>query len=259
VTPQPSENSHASPSLTPGTGTDAPAYELKFLVEAALAVQVQEWASRTLSLRPDPHADDTGSYATTSLYLDTPQLDVYHRTPSYRRRKFRVRRYAMAPWVFLERKTKSNDEVSKRRSSVGEDELVSLALPMSLETWAGHWFHRRIVIKGLRPACRITYRRTALVGSCAEGPLRVTLDRDLRGLLSDDWRLLPFEGGMPLLADLVFLELKFLRGLPLPFKQLVSEFRLTPAPVSKYRLCREACGLGIASESTGTSSEAARA
>jgi hypothetical protein len=264
VTPHPSENSHPSPSLATSAGPGAPrlppAFELKFLVDAALALQVQSWAAQTLRLQPDSHADATGAYATTSLYLDTPQLDVYHRSPSFRRRKFRVRRYAMTPWVFLERKTKSNDRVSKRRSSVGEDELGSLALPMSLETWPGNWFHRRVVVKGLRPACRIAYRRTALVGTCAEGPLRVTLDREVRGVLSDDWRLLPFEGGVPLLTDRVILELKFLRALPLPFKQLVSEFRLEPAPVSKYRLCREAYGIAApASSRPATSSEAARA
>lgn len=258
MTPQPIQNSQPSPVTD--TGVDAPAYELKFLVDARTSEQVQTWAMQSLQLSPDPHGDEAGAYTTTSLYFDTPMLDVYHRTPRYRRRKFRIRRYANLPSVFLERKTKSNDCVAKRRSSVGEEELASLALPMSLETWAGHWFHRRIMLKELRPACRIGYRRTALVGSCAEGPLRMTLDRDLRGVLSSDWRLPPLEGGAPLLADQVILELKFLRALPLPFKRLVEEFKLAPAPVSKYRLCRDVCGASSSSaKGVESTSEAARA
>jgi hypothetical protein len=218
-----------------------PAFELKFLVSAAVGDRVQSWASSELRLAPDPHGDVDGAYTTASLYLDTPQLDVYHRSESYRRRKFRIRRYASSPGVYLERKTKSNDRVSKRRSPIAESELGALALPMSLETWPAHWFHRRIVLKRLGPACWITYRRTALVGSCAEGPLRMTIDRDVRGALAGEWRVPVLEGGAGLLNGLVILELKFLRALPLPFKRVVEEFRLTPAPVSKYRLCREGC------------------
>jgi hypothetical protein len=72
--------------------------------------------------------------------------------------------------------------------------------------------------------------------------MRVTLDRDIRGILSDSWRLEPFEGGLPLLKGRVILELKFTEAAPLPFKQLMNDLRLTPQSVSKYRLCREAWG-----------------
>jgi hypothetical protein len=72
--------------------------------------------------------------------------------------------------------------------------------------------------------------------------MRVTLDRDIRGILSNSWRLEPFEGGLPLLKGRVILELKFTEAAPLPFKQLMNDLRLTPQSVSKYRLCREAWG-----------------
>src|SRR4051812_26013707 len=92
----------SSPSLAPD-GT-APAYELKFLLHEAQAQLVEAWARRRLML--DPHGEPAlaGAYRTVSLYFDTPQLDVYQRTPSYKRRKFRVRRYGAAPLLFLERK-----------------------------------------------------------------------------------------------------------------------------------------------------------
>src|SRR5262249_37621424 len=148
---------------------------------------VEAWARRRLL--PDPHGDPAlaGAYRTTSLYFDTPDLDVYHGTASYKRRKFRVRRYGPAPWAFLERKSKWGDRVEKRRTAVSEDELPLLAHPMALVTWSGYWFHRRLRMRRLLPACWIAYQRTAYVGACAEGPLRLTLDRRIRGIPTSAW------------------------------------------------------------------------
>lgn len=230
----------ASPSLV--LGQRQRAYELKFVLDDNRTAMVQQWAD--IRLAPDPHGDPAlhGAYRTTTLYCDTPELDVFHRADSYRRRKFRVRRYGLMSGVYLERKTKAGDRVQKRRSLVASHELELLAQPMSLETWPGHWFHQQLHLQRLRPSCLITYLRTACVGSCPEGPLRLTLDRDLRGLLCDQWSLTPFHGGLPFLAGQVILELKFRGALPMPFKELLSILRLNPLMVSKYRLCREVWG-----------------
>lgn len=230
----------ASPSLkTPGDGA-APAYELKFLVDEDRAQEVEAWARRRLV--PDPHGDPAlgGAYQTTTLYFDTPGLDVYRRTPSYRRRKYRVRRYDSAPWVFLERKSKWGDRVAKRRVLVPTAELPLLAGTVAPPEWPGHWFHGQLLPRDLLPACRIAYLRTAFVGACAEGPLRLTLDRQTRSAGAEGWRLDTFKGGRPFLTGRVILELKFRTALPALFKALVQELRLNPSPASKYRLCREA-------------------
>ena len=76
--------------------------------------------------------------------------------------------------------------------------------------------------------------------------MRLTLDRNLRGVLTDQWRLEPFEGGAELLTGRVILELKFINALPMAFKSLVQELRLSPGTVSKYRVCREAWGVAHA-------------
>jgi hypothetical protein len=231
-----------SPSLG-SPGGAGPAYELKFLLDEARAQQVEAWARRRLT--PDPHGDPVlgGAYRTTSLYFDTPTLDVYHRAPSYRRSKFRLRRYGAAPWAFLERKSKWGDRVAKRRTSVPGEELTLLAHPSPVSTWPGHWFHFRLLARRLGPACRIAYQRTAFVGACAEGPLRLTLDRSVHGILTDGWGLDPFEDGLPLLPGQVILEFKFRTALPALFKELVQELKLNPHAVSKYRRCREAWGV----------------
>ena len=243
MTPAVTTLDFASPSLrSPGDG-GGKAYELKFLLDEGRAREVEDWARGRLAL--DPHGDAAlgGAYRTISLYCDTPEMDVYRRAPSFKRRKFRVRRYGSAPWAFLERKSKWGDRVAKRRVAVPEDEVTMLAPPMSLLTWPGHWFHRRLVARRLGPACRVSYQRTAYVGACPEGPLRLTLDRRVRGILTPEWNVAPFEGGLPLLTGQVILEFKFRDALPAPFKELVADLRLSPASVSKYRLCREAWGV----------------
>ena len=84
-----------SPSLATAAGGGS-AYEVKFRLTAQEADAAETWARKRLT--PDPHGDN-GVYRTTSLYLDTPFLDIYHKTPGYRRSKYRLRRYGSQEWV----------------------------------------------------------------------------------------------------------------------------------------------------------------
>src|SRR5579871_2483264 len=148
-----------SPSLAaPGEGA-GPAFELKFLIDENAAQKVETWTAT--QLKPDPHGDPAldGAYHTTTLYLDTANLDVFHRSPSFKRSKHRLRRYGREPHVYLERKTKTGDKVRKQRSVVPDEELALLSAPLSVVTWPGHWFHRRMLDRGLRPAALIDYVR----------------------------------------------------------------------------------------------------
>ena len=144
-------------------------------------------------------------------------------------------------WTFLERKSKRGDRVDKRRTAVAAAEVTLLAGPLAPASWPGHWFHQWLLARGLRPACRTVYRRSAYVGS-ESGGLRLTLDRGLYGILTEEWSLADVEDGRPLLPEQVILELKFHATLPAPFKELVQGMRLSPGAVSKYRLCRRAWG-----------------
>src|SRR5262245_2718893 len=93
VLPYPAgEPQFLSPSLARVAGS-APAYELKFLISQALAERIEDWARRHLSHDPHANPDLEYAYRIHTLYLDTPRFDVYHRSPSFKRRKFRVRRY----------------------------------------------------------------------------------------------------------------------------------------------------------------------
>ncbi len=220
---------------------EPPAYELKFLLDEARARQAETWARQ--HLRPDPHADVArdGIYHTLSLYLDTPRLDVYHRSKGVGRAKFRIRRYGSESCAYLERKARKGDRVRKRRTNVPLEELFLLT-DEAPAAWPGAWFEKRLRIRGLRPTCLVRYERTALISDNGEGPLRLTIDRAIRGLPTESWSL---DGppGLPLLEGHAALELKFRDTLPALFKRLIEELGLQPGAVSKYRLCVEAWGL----------------
>jgi hypothetical protein len=211
------------------------ASEMKFLVSSDLADQIRGWARG--HLRPDPYAGgETGDgYRITSLYFDNEPFDVFHRRGSYGRSKFRIRRYGQEEVAFLERKLKTRGLLTKRRSVVKLDELERLSEPEAKKDWAGYWFHRRLLARGLNPVCQVSYRRTARVAMTPYGPIRLTLDDNLRALpAAGVW--FSEQEATPLMDDGIILELKFRFGMPALFKYLVEEFALTPQPFSKYRL-----------------------
>ncbi len=216
------------------------AFELKFHLPARAAEQAEEWARQRLL--PDPHGQ-AGTYLTTSLYCDTPRLDVYHRSPGYRRSKFRVRRYEQTTVAYLERKRREGDRVSKRRDAVPLIDVPLLGRPEAALDWPGLWFFRQVRFRELRPVCRIAYRRTAFQGPSPDGPIRLTLDRDVIGVPAGDWDVGAVCDGKPLLSGAVVLEMKFRGSLPALFRELLEQLPPTLGRISKYRLCVEAWGL----------------
>src|SRR5690349_9820008 len=103
------------------------ALEIKFEVDPDTAARIRERARALFAADPyagGPHADE---YKTSTLYFDTEAFDVYKRKGSYRRAKHRVRRYGTADLVFLERKLRTPDLVSKRRTIVRCDDLPLLS------------------------------------------------------------------------------------------------------------------------------------
>lgn len=223
------------------------ASEIKFLVCRRVAEQIRAWSRSVLA--PDPHAggEHGDGYRISSLYFDTANFDVFHRRGSYGRSKFRVRRYGAGEIVFLERKLKVKGMLTKRRSSVPIAELGRLDEPVGDCRWGGHWFQRRIVLRAVRPVCQISYNRTARAAMTHLGPVRLTLDEDLRGVAVDRTAFRA-QRGLPLLPEHVVVEMKFLVCMPAIFKCLIEEFGLNPVRFSKYRLGARELGLAREAE-----------
>ena len=219
------------------------ARETKFLVDAATVADVKAWARA--SLGPDPHGSGEfgDEYATTSLYFDTPAFDVYRRINSYARGKFRVRRYGLLDFIFLERKMRTDRLLAKRRTTVDLESLRHIGEPEADPRWPGYWFHRRLLFRGLRPFVQISYDRTARLSIVDGDPVRFTVDTNLRVLPMPDRAFLPGTG-FPVIEHQAIVEMKYRRTLPAILRRGVEMFRLTPVAISKYRLGFDALGYG---------------
>ncbi|HEX5110686.1 MAG TPA: polyphosphate polymerase domain-containing protein [Vicinamibacterales bacterium] len=215
--------------------TRAFASEIKFLIPRATAMAVREWARRRLT--PDAHGSGSfgDEYRTTTIYFDSPAYDVYHRRGSFGRSKYRIRRYDEQPQAFLERKLRRPGMLTKRRT------LIELAALFRLEQrdpdeWDGCWFHRRLLLRQLRPVCEVSYHRMAREGISDTGPIRLTLDERMRVALADRPEFGNGAAGIHILEPSMILELKYRSTAPPIFKELVEEFGLRPQTASKYRL-----------------------
>ena len=231
-----------SPSLQ-STHDSPPAHEVKFVLSDEQARRVEQQLRSVLI--PDPHAqpsDSTGYYFTTTLYCDTPAFDIFHRRVGFTRRKYRVRRYGLAESLFLEQKTKHDTAVQKRRTNICPGDLQRLQSPDAASDWDGEWFRQCVTSLHLAPVLAVMYDRTAYVGHCDDGPLRLTFDRSIRAVSETAWQVAPFSGGHSILQDQVICEFKYRGPLPAPFKAVIADERLAPASASKYRLGLQAAG-----------------
>jgi hypothetical protein len=219
------------------------ACELKFLITPQLAENVREWARH--KLEPDPHGNGSAQdeYLITSLYFDTETFDVYNRRASFGRSKFRIRRYGVEGVVYLERKLKTNGFVSKRRSPAETAEIRRLSSIEADPKWLGSWYHRRLLLRRLKPVCQISYERTARVASTPHGPIRLTLDENLRAVAAREFHFQPDEQCQKVAPTNVVMEMKFRGDTPALFKELIEKFALSEKKMSKYRLAAVALGL----------------
>jgi len=216
------------------------AREMKFAIPAELGSEIRGWARKWLS--PDPHAGGKlgDTYRTSSIYFDTRSFDVLRKTASFGRSKYRIRRYGESKDVYLERKLKTADLVSKRRSMIDVAELGQLENAEPRRDWVGFWFHRRIEARRLRPVCQISYLRMARIGACSSGAIRLTLDQDLRAIPVNRTAFHPARDGARLSEGCLILELKFRDAMPGLFQQLMESLGLEAKAVSKYRLAAAA-------------------
>ncbi|HXT70430.1 MAG TPA: polyphosphate polymerase domain-containing protein [Vicinamibacterales bacterium] len=217
------------------------ARETKFLVDAKRLEDVRAWAREHLGRDPHGTGEHGDLYATTSLYFDTAAFDVYRRNSSHARGKFRIRRYGLLDFIFLERKMRTDRILAKRRTTVPLEALQKIADPQPDPTWPGFWFHRRLLIRGLLPMVQISYDRTARLSIVEGDPVRFTIDTNLRVLPMPDRAFIP-GAGFPVIEDKAIVEMKYRREPPALLRRAIETFKLTPVAISKYRLGSDALG-----------------
>lgn len=207
--------------------------ELKFVVDAAAAGEILEWA-RTRML-PDPHgAGPFGDrYTTASVYFDTSRFDIYNQTGSFARSKYRVRRYEDEAHVFLERKLSRPGLSIKRRTGVPLEQLEDHARHEH-PTEPDCWFWRRVHLRQLHPVCQVSYSRVARVRETDAGEARLTLDEGIQARRVETLAFPAGEGELVMGLDRI-LELKFTGAFPPLFATFLEAFHLAPQAASKYR------------------------
>jgi hypothetical protein len=228
-------NSFLSPTIHQGESGGF-ASEVKFTVAPSLAAQIREWARANMAADPHGAGPFGDAYNIESLYLDTENFDVLLRNGSFGRGKYRIRRYGTNDVVFLERKMKKHGLVSKMRTEVPLSDIEHIAEPQPDRRWPGFWFHRRILVRGLKPVCQVRYARTARIAASPNGALRLTLDDAISVHRANGFAFESQLDPADFSRDRVILELKFRQQVPPLFQNLIEEFQLERQPASKYRI-----------------------
>lgn len=246
-----------SPSLQPSGAQDRQnhghrpgAYELKYLVPIEAAENLLHQVSKSMSW--DAHGRESSTdgligfgYWIESLYTDTPTWNVYHRTPGFGQRKYRIRRYGNSDSVYLERKRKHQGLVTKRRTQLPLDECVRLGQEVLPETLNEHeWFHYRLHRRSLNPVAHVRYFRRALMGAGPFGTLRITVDTQLTSTVAHGFDWPSDDDNAPrteasLMEDQAVVEFKFSVAIPSQFRTWIDDFGLSRTPCSKYRTAVE--------------------
>ena len=210
------------------------AREIKFVTGLAMGQSLVAWARTHLD--PDEHG--TGQhgdeYSTSTVYFETPEFDVYRRSGSYGRSKYRIRQYGGSNTVFLERKFRTERLLAKRRSCVAVTDLHRLRDQRADGTWDGFWFDRRVRLRRLQPLIQLSYDRVARMTTSATGPVRMTMDSNLQALPLPDYAFLPGIG-LPFLEGTCIVEIKYRISPPALVKELAATFGLQPQKISKFR------------------------
>jgi SPX domain protein involved in polyphosphate accumulation len=224
-------------------------FELKYRVPAQLAPSIRDFVSSYLVLDEYSAGQPDNSYHNHSLYLDSPDLQIYWDVINSNKNRFklRVRYYNDEPDtpVFFEVKRRMNDAILKQRGPVRRA-AVPLLLAGHLPEQSHLLSDRPQYLAAVQQFCRlmhdvqavpkvhVAYRREAWV-SQADNSVRVTIDRDICTAphSSPDISTAIQDYAMPFVPD-VILELKFTGRFPNWFNELVQVFHVMQCGAAKY-------------------------
>jgi len=222
-------------------------YELKYLVSESQVDAIRRAIQRTCVLDKNCEGQPGNEYVIRSLYLDTPNRDLFRisRERRAQRWKARVRQYEGSDRVFLEIKNKDHDLIKKQRARIPADawvERIHGFLPGGDVSAAERIFCERLERYGLVPTLMVRYSREAWF-STVDSYARVTFDRRVVSQPWRDWSFdtddvnwLALDSSRSMLSvpQGVVLELKCLTAVPRWLSNLVQDLDLVRARYSKY-------------------------
>ncbi|WP_236004535.1 polyphosphate polymerase domain-containing protein [Nonomuraea antri] len=229
-------------------------YEIKYLVDAALAEELREELAPRLDR--DRHCPDEG-YGVWSVYYDTRRLRFYwEKIEGLRfRRKLRIRHYgdrfsvgADTP-VYVEIKQRVNRVTQKRRVRLPYRDALRLCdgrQPVERPDGARGFVDEVLDLVSrleLRATAMTGYTRHAYQGRDADTGLRVTFDRRIRGRDRDFHLGADAENRLIVPASMTIMEVKADERVPYWLTDLTARRNLQVVRVSKYCQSVEAYGL----------------
>lgn len=210
-------------------------YEYKYLLTRQQQKRVL--AAMETHMEPDPYSHSS----IRNIYYDTPDYRLIRTSmmqPMYKE-KLRLRSYGRAGWedpVFVELKKKYDSVVYKRRLRMpsGEAMLAMMNRAPMPDCQIGRELGYAVEFyASLRGAVFLSYERDSFRG-IEDGDFRVTFDDEIRyrteslTLDSEPW-------GNPILPkDLVLMELKLARSMPMWMARTLSDEGIYKVSFSKY-------------------------
>jgi hypothetical protein len=221
-------------------------YELKYLIPESKVEDVRRAIEPFCVLDPNCESMPGHEYGIQSLYLDTPNRDLFRisRERRAQRWKARVRRYDGSKQVFLEIKNKDHDLIKKQRARIPFENWAERihAVPDVTAGAAERIFCQRLEQYNLVPTLMVRYMREAWF-STVDSYARVTFDRRIVCQPWSDWTIdvdsapwLALDGAHSMLTvpQGVVLELKCLTAVPRWLSNVVQGVGLVRAKYSKY-------------------------
>ncbi|RMD66140.1 polyphosphate polymerase domain-containing protein, partial [Candidatus Parcubacteria bacterium] len=224
-------------------------FELKYVVDEDLALQIREFVRCYLELDENGVGKPNFSYPVHSLYLDSDSLKCYWDTINGNKNRFklRIRFYNDNPEspLFFEIKRRVNSCIMKQRAAVRREALETILAgqmpdPSALvskdpkHAFALQNFIRLMTLINAKPKAHIGYLREAYVPH-NDNSARVTLDREVRCQAQFHSRLQTRMDNPTLIwGKDIILELKFTNRFPNWFGELVRVFGVRQCGAAKY-------------------------
>ncbi len=245
-------------------------YELKYVVEESRARAITGFLRSYLRPSAYNRPGAIPGEPVVSLYFDSPDLLFYRQNLAGLKNRIKLRiRFYDDDWerpAFLEIKRRMSDAICKDRTMISREivrQMLRQGWPSlsrgsylsgldygTRQAEVQQQFSRLCNASQARAVTYVSYVREAFVGA-DNGPLRVTMDRQLRATLYEGEERVgvPRRGAKPnplsIPPESVILELKFNHSCPRWMQKMVRMFNLHRRSVCKYAVCTEALGLPL--------------
>lgn len=228
--------------LRPSTGR----HEFKYLIRSERCAEIESFVSPHLELDKYSQSRARNSYTVRSIYYDSPAFTCYYEkyNGEKNRRKYRVRTYNDSAATFLECKQRRGGTYTKQKVRLRDEKLTALDERHGLDATIlnpSDVFGQLLLRMDrwqYQPTALVVYDRIAYVYPGQQDTIRITFDRNLRGLVFPELDEIREEAHLaPLLYGWTILEVKFNDIVPRFLDKLVAMFELQRQACSKYGLC----------------------